>query len=425
MAQSRAQLRRNFFDFLLDAIYFVTGIRFISDFAVIPGFVSQLTSSQVVIGLSSSLFPIFWTLPQLIGAAYIARSKNPRNWMAHPAIFTRATLGLIAIAIIGLGPDHREAILLIFLVCYAIFASGDGIVALAWVQVMAPTLTPQLRARFMGIAQTLTGIMTFAAIGPFTGLIIDNLEFGINYGILFLLAFLSMMLSVTAIISIRPVHTEPAKDLPTLREYVPFLRDILKTDTQYRIYLRTRLLLDASNMALPFYIGLAVDQFGISVGSAVAQSSAMFVIGNALGGLMWGYISSAVGGRRVLRGMTLLAAAHPFVVLLSAVMGSPLIWSLAYVANGLIQAGMSTGSLAWMMDHSPSSRQSIYMGLNGAFITVIYLTMPGLGGLLLQTTSYPVLFTVAGFIGVFSFISALRLYEPRIQSTHQVAGRIP
>ena len=48
--------RRNFFFFLADSILFMVAIRIIDPQTVIPDFVRGLTSSEILIGLSSSIF---------------------------------------------------------------------------------------------------------------------------------------------------------------------------------------------------------------------------------------------------------------------------------------------------------------------------------------------------------------------------------
>jgi hypothetical protein len=73
--------RRNFTFFLLDSILFNLAMGIIGPTTLIPDFIRHLTSSEVLIGLSSSLFDVGWMLPQLVIARYIVRSERKKWWL--------------------------------------------------------------------------------------------------------------------------------------------------------------------------------------------------------------------------------------------------------------------------------------------------------------------------------------------------------
>ena len=64
--QNEKIYRRNFAFFLLDGILFIVALGVMGSTTVIPDFVRRLTDSEIIIGLSSSIFSIGYTLPQLI-----------------------------------------------------------------------------------------------------------------------------------------------------------------------------------------------------------------------------------------------------------------------------------------------------------------------------------------------------------------------
>jgi hypothetical protein len=65
--------RRNFVYFLADSLLFTLAMEIIGGTTVIPDFVRHLTNSEILIGLSGSLFTIGYLLPQLLVARYIVR----------------------------------------------------------------------------------------------------------------------------------------------------------------------------------------------------------------------------------------------------------------------------------------------------------------------------------------------------------------
>ncbi len=107
--------RRNFFLFLSDGIFFSVAMGIIGPTTVIPDFIRHLTNSEVLIGLSSSLFDVGWTLPQLFIARYIVRFERKKWWFVGPNIPVRFVILTFAIITVLLGKDRPEAILLAFL----------------------------------------------------------------------------------------------------------------------------------------------------------------------------------------------------------------------------------------------------------------------------------------------------------------------
>ncbi|MCZ2094833.1 MAG: hypothetical protein LC121_00915 [Anaerolineae bacterium] len=124
--------RRNFVFFLTDGILFMLAMNIIGSTTIIPDFVRHLTDSEILIGLSGSLFDVGWTLPQLFIARYIVRFERKKWWFAGPNIPVRFVILIFAGITVLLGREQIGAILFAFLICYGIAAVGDGIVGVPW-----------------------------------------------------------------------------------------------------------------------------------------------------------------------------------------------------------------------------------------------------------------------------------------------------
>src|SRR5215210_7848148 len=104
--------RRNFPLFLADSLLFTLAMAIISATTVIPDFLRRLTNSEILIGLSSSLFTIGFTLPQLFIARYIVRAARKKWWFVGPNILVRPVMLICAILLVWLGGDRPARILL-------------------------------------------------------------------------------------------------------------------------------------------------------------------------------------------------------------------------------------------------------------------------------------------------------------------------
>ena len=100
--------RRNFWYFLADNLLFTVALSIIGSTTVIPDFVRHLTDSEILIGLSGSVFTIGFTLPQLFVARYIIRYARKKWWFAGPNIPVRFVILIFAIVTVILGAGRPE-----------------------------------------------------------------------------------------------------------------------------------------------------------------------------------------------------------------------------------------------------------------------------------------------------------------------------
>src|SRR5579859_4016478 len=100
--------RRNFFLLLIDGTLFMVALNIMGATTVIPDFVRHLTSSEVLIGLSASLFDVGWTLPQLFIARYIVRFERKKWWFAGPNIPVRFIILIFSVIVTAVGKGRPE-----------------------------------------------------------------------------------------------------------------------------------------------------------------------------------------------------------------------------------------------------------------------------------------------------------------------------
>lgn len=151
--------RRNFFFFLADGILFSVALGMIGSTTVVPDFVRQLTSSQILIGLSGNLFEVGYTLPQLFIARYIVGFANKKWWFIGPNIPVRFIILTFGIITMLLGPSKPGIILGLFFLCYGATAFGDGLVGVPWADLAGTSMSSQWRARMFGMMSATTGVI--------------------------------------------------------------------------------------------------------------------------------------------------------------------------------------------------------------------------------------------------------------------------
>ncbi len=403
MAESRSQplanhepiYRRNFYFFLIDNILFNLAMSTIGPTTLIPDFIRHLTHSEVLIGLSSSLFDVGWTLPQLFIARLILRFEHKKWWFIGPNIPVRFVILGFAFITILLGKDRPEAILTAFLICYGIAAVGDGLVSVPWAVLAGTSLDNRWRARMFGLTNASTGVIMLAA-APLIGIVLSSAgpAFPNNYALLFGAAGLLFMLSILPAFFIHELPGgKVAEKLPSMAEFLPSLGQVLRSDAGFRSMLIARMLTSLFVMASPFYIGFATVTLGLSSTVAVPTLLAMQTIGAVSGALIYTWL----GARNNLMFIRLalgLAALLPVSALLAALFG-PLPLYFGFLVSGMTVGNLFMGYQNWVITYTTPDQRPIYTGLFNTVSAVISLIAPVIGGTIAQQLGYEALFAVA------------------------------
>jgi MFS family permease len=381
--------RRNFFLFLLDGILFIVAINTIGATTVIPDFVRRLTDSEILIGFSGSMFDIGWTLPQLFVARYIVRSARKKWWFVGPNIPVRFVILTFSLLVVLLGKERPQAILAAFLICYGIAAVGDGLVGVPWTDLTGTSLDNRWRARMFGFMSAISGIIILLIISPTIGFILGDQgpEFPNNYALLFAISIIPPLF----------FHELPGgkavEKLPALREFLPDLGRVLRTDAQFRAMVITRMLTTLFAMAAPFYIGFATVTLGLSSTAAVPRLLMMQTLGSIGGAFAYTWLgarNNLLYIRLALAGSMLL----PISALLATLVG-PLPLYFGFLMSGLGLSNLMFGYQNWVIAHASPDERPIYAGLFNTITALISLVAPLIAGTIAQRIGYEALFAVA------------------------------
>lgn len=400
--------RRNFLFFLTDGILFSVAMSIIGPTTVIPDFIRHLTNSEILIGLSSSLFDVGFTLPQLLIARYIVRSARKKWWFVGPNIPVRFAILTFAIVTVLLGKDRPIFILIAFMIGYGLAAFGDGLVGVPWADLIGTSLDNKWRARMFGIMSGSAGVIMLG-VAPLLGIILSETGPGFpnNYATLFGLAGALFAISILPGVFIRELPGGKAVEkIPALSEFLPGLGHVLRTDKPFRAIIITRLLTNLFLMAGPFYIGFATVQLGLSSTVAVPTLLAMQTIGNISGSVVYSWLgarNNLLYIRLALGGAILL----PLSALLASVVGP---WPLyiGFFISGLALSNLGFSYQNWVITYATPDERPTYAGLFNTISAGISLIAPFIAGTLAQTLGYEALFVVAIVMVLCALFVAMR-----------------
>jgi MFS family permease len=418
MNDQHTDYRRNFASLASDWVCFVTGMAFISYTSVIPSFINQLTDFAPLIGLATTIPNGVWLLPQIIAANYVGSKERKKPWIITLALIARPAYLILGITTLVVGNTSPLLLLVVFFAAEAIFSSLDGLGTVAWLDVLRKSIPPQKRGRFYGTAQALSGLFSVAAgaivarvLGP------GGPPFPQNYGVVFLSCFALMMISLVAFLFLKEPIEDAHREREPWRVYLPRMMQLLRAHEQFRLVNGVRLLTALGGLAIPFYVVHATDVLGLG-----SESIGLFVSAQVLGGLIaslaMGYLNERSGSKIVTQLTTALNMITPMLAL--GIHYFPLPEAIAaygyamlFLLIGATYAGYMQGFMNFVLEIAPQGETPAYIGLHNTLGGTVIFIAPLLGGWLLESTSYPILFSAAIVGTMTGFALSLTLQEPR------------
>ena len=404
--------RRAFRLGIANGIFFAFGMAFVDPVSVLPTFVSRLTDSEFVVGLVSAIGMSGWFLPQLVAANYLQSRPYKRPLYIVSAMF-RGAGWLFAIPLVYLlAPRHPVAALVAFLVCYSFSSFGGGFSGPAFLDIVAKTIPHNRLGAFFGHRQFWGGLGAMLC-GLLVGRILaaDSLVFPYNYCLLFGLALAFFAPGWIAFTFIK----EPPGRVTEAQPFVTFMLNapsVIRRHRDYRLLLISRLFLGASGIALPFYIIYCRRFLGISE-AGVGTYLSLQMAGSVIFVPLWTYLNDRKGPRQLLIATAALSLTGPVLALLATF--SPQAVSLGRIGFGLVffslaavGAGSFIGFTNYLFAIAPEEKRPLYIGVQNTLFALTTL-MPPLGGLLVASTSFRVLFGLATVFSLAGAVTILRL----------------
>jgi MFS family permease len=413
---AQKHFRRNWIAFFGDYVFFGLGLTFASTSTILPAFAAALTSNKILIGAVSSVWLGGWLLPQVLAANYLTNKPRKYPIMMRGQLIGRPVFPLFVVWLLFGGARFPTLTLFLFLLMLAYFAGTDALVALAWFDLMGKALAAETRGRLIGIGQVVTGI-TAIGVGALIRYLLspEGPPFPMNYTIIFGLASVSYGLSLVSCALIVEPPEAVAETRPTLRDYFPQLLRLWREDAAFSRVTLTRLLFGLGGLATTFYVVYATDVLRLPV-SSIGLFAGASTLGVAIAGIVLGIVADRVGSHRVIQITTWLAVAVPVLALAihAGLFGSTkaFVYPVLYVVLGMEEGSIMLGFLNYVLEIAPPGQRPTYMGLTNT-ITGLLIAVPLVGGLLLQMTSYPVLFALTAIGTLGGALLSLRLPNPR------------
>lgn len=424
--RERFRYRHNFAFGVANGALLLLGDTLIHPTLVLVVFVSQLTTSNLLIGLVPALSVGLWFLPQFLAAALVQGRRRQLPWAAWASIVRAAAVGILGAAIAAIGEGNPALLLTVFILAYACYNLAAGFAFVPLVELSARVIPADRRGLYFSQRNFWGGVLAFLA-----GFLINRAlansaaPLGSTFGVLFFGSFavLSLAAYTTAQMSEVPVR-RPARRPPILfwLQQVPELLG----QAPLQRFLVYRMLLALGTIADPFFVVYAQEVLGAPPAIAGLYLSAM-AISRFASNLFWGRVADRWGNRVALQTtalirllMPLLALTLPPLLSWEALAGRVpggdstihYVYSLVFVAYGVALSGQTLANLTYALELAGPDARPAFVGLVNTMLGLVSF-IPLVGGSLVDRFGFEFVFLVALLIALASVLASGLLPQTR------------
>lgn len=374
---------------------------------IITAFLSQLTTSNVLIGLIAPLRDTGWFLPQLFITGLVERAPVKLDVYRATTIARAITWGLLIAAVFTI--RDPGLLLFAFSVCVLSLAIASGVAGLPFMTVTAKLIPPNQRSTLFGLRQSTGGLLGALAGGALAFVLGGGLglTYPQNFGAAFAGAAISNLIA-NYLFGLMVEKPEPvAAAQPPMLKNLRRAWDVARNDKTYRTYLiaRSAILTGAASLAfLTVYAKRQMHVPDTTLGTFVPLTLITSLVSN----MLWGRLADRRGGKLTLMlgalvGILFCALAVALTsgsVSGASAMAVPVL-AAAFVAGGICNSAITVAGSPLVMEIAPAENRSLYFGLTNTALGIMML-LTSLLGVIVDQLGFMALFIFAALAFAFS-----------------------
>lgn len=287
--------RWNLFFNSFDVILFMGGISLLSATTILPLFVSKLSDSTIPLAIVAMLAQGGFFLPQLLTANFIERLDRKKPMVVNIGFLTERLPAILLVCAPLLVVWSPSLTLVVFLLFYAWFTLGGGLIAAAWQDLIARCFPVTRRGRFFG-GTLFLGTLLGVGLASWAGTILDTVAFPNNFVYIFGAASIGIVVSWIFVAQTREPVEASTVPYRSNRQYLAELPKVIQADANFRSFLIARFILALSEMGSGFLTVAAIQTWVIS-DSVVATYTTSSLVGQTAGSLLMGFLADRYGHR--------------------------------------------------------------------------------------------------------------------------------
>lgn len=374
------------------------GSAFHTVYAVVPLFLKELGSPEVIATSSAGLFSIIIAMPMLLIAALTRNITNMKKMVisVHCLILLVAFLMgyVFTFSKFGVNPNAWK----IYFSLFIAYALSIGIIVPIWADFLEKTTKRSLRGKFFGVG------FAFNSLGAFGGGIVlkylleTEITFPRNFGFGFIILFISLSLGTVVFYFYKEKnYNRPAKSFKAFKKET---KEIITNRPNFHRYLFSRVFYCATLPALGLYAIYCQNKFNFDI-SEVGS----FTILNVISMGVSSYVSGYIGDKHGHKASMLLAYLFHLLAVILALFSKNMFWVYCiFISLGAGQGAFMPSAMNLIYDFANKEDKKTYMALIDSFLApfaILFIT--GIG-FLINYNKFVLSFYIIGFCLFISII---------------------
>lgn len=422
----RRAYQRNLVFGIANGAFLMLGDTLIHPTIVLALFVSQISDSNLLVGLVPVLATGVWFLPQLVASGITQGRPRTLIYGVWASIIRAIAIALLGVVGFLVADQNPSFLLVAFFVLYTIYNLAAGFANVPMVDVMARAVPGSRLAFLFGQRNLWGGVLGFMAGFLIERILSQRDGFPANYAFLFFLSFLALAVAAYTAVMLQEPPQDDGRPRSSVLDQLRAAPSLLANEP-FRRFLAFRAFLSVSALADPFYVVYVQQQLGAPTAMIGVYISAM-TVARFGSNLFWTPLANRRGNRIVLQLSALLRMGIPILALAlpPLLRWSPLenlvpggnqalyyVFALVFVFYGMAIGGQTLANMTYLLDIAPEYERPTYVGLVNTILGVVAF-VPIIGGTLVDLFGFQFLFLVAFLIAFAAVLASGALHEPRI-----------
>ena len=371
---------------------------------ILPLIVNYFGGSSLLVGFFAALLRGGAVLIQLFAAFQSQTYALMLPYLRRVFLVRFISWFSIGIAIILFGENSPNLTLFSIGIGLFIFSFSAGFGAIYFKDIIGKIFSHKFRGKTMSYRQFFSGLGGLIS-GALAGYILHTFEAPYSFGYLFIISAFIMGFGYLSFGSIdEPKKEKVATKEKSFKEFLHNSLTLLKADKQLQTQLKIFLFGYGYLLALPFIILDAQESIGLD-GVAIGSLITAQMVGAMLSNFLWAKLS----GNGLNRLTAQVAISFQITAILLAVFASSLSMYMALfflVGAAIDGSRIASGNL--ILELAPAEKRPVYMALQINILSMgLFFSI--LGGLILQLSSYPVLYTLTLIMLIIALFISFRL----------------
>ena len=393
----------NFYAFLWHSIFLALSSNFMNIDTIIPSLLIKAGGSNFQLGILTAILVGLSPFAQLFFGPILAPYKSKKIYLLL-GIYIRI-LSLLALSfLLFKSITTGENIILILFIIISLFTLSGGFAGIAYTDILGKAIRPNERKKFFSLRQTITSLgLLISSIAVKKVLTIFN--FPKNYGYLFFIAFLLLLIASSGFWVIREPESK-IKNKTSRLNLLKLLPVYLKKDSNLFNYLLSINFFNFFISILPFFLMFLKTKQPIT-GKVLGNLLVAKILGMTIGGLLIHYFFKKTNYKSLLLMIIPLGIILPIIAFLTVKI--LFLYILVFFFIGIFFAFFAVANSGILIEISNEINRPIYTGLAGAgnIVGIIY---PLLVGLLVKWIGFFPIFVFASVMLGFSLIFIKKIH---------------